>query len=875
MARYRLELDPSNEDGDSPYFRTLEPGVDWEIHGDQLAQRKGKNKDGEEVPFLPITSRFYNPHGSTWILPRPRQWDSTWNRSPLLEARVADKSKWNWCANVNPTTNVRDWNPLDIPGTPGTEGGDFMSLTVPATPGTAPLAVNVAAIGAAVLDLDLPDGLQVVAATKRTIRGFKTPFVQARIYPEPEDCFLFGFGQVAILLSSGVCYVLEDTSNGGYSSWKLRRSFMLDQVGDTRTKFSNVTGGVSAGTGGAAILRDTGRLRGLAVLPVGFDDIAISGAANVSQVVQLRKTVGEGGVTRIGTQIKPGRWWFCGYPGQRLALQFQAMTYHTAEQGVPDDPTNLTAIMMDLGAGYAPGEDSAPIVYPHSALLTDPSDPDDLVTTNLAAGIRFASTKYLDVVECQLIDKFNDPFVPDGVKREAGLYLKLAPGDDVDEEAETDSFGNSGCFPPQIKLVQVKFEPALVERLRPTGFPRFLTDSDFAAFRVATSLRDPTAKTVKILLWESGVKNLEDWGIDRRSDFPIHLVESESGDFTDSIIRVVCWVNKGIEFVEHTFENDDPMNPNTKNPDKPIRAYEIEAGGLIGRMKDSPWRYFGTVTDPLASGKLSIAAAAEAAFWQGNLDPTDTTFVYIEEDAPTVPVELRYLPATAERDPGTSGHRVDNPYGPDEGEDPASWLARILLDWRGWVLHERTGGQCRAEHDPRNDTSPTMVAQIYASTAAARAAMVNERQTWLGVSRQRRLKLVSNIVKVGGKGLDGNILPILLDGDNASVLDTTSPNFVGEFVRVAEKTPKFAVDRQAQGIIARQILRRAARRDVPRDWETMLAPWDIEPTGVECGQCVILEERGDWLVVAMDALLIAVPGGAATWRTTFTGELVS
>ncbi len=872
IPRYRLEFDPTDPDtGASPYFWSSEPGVDAEIHGDQLASRTGMNKNGETVPFIHQADNFILIPGTTWLCCKPRQWQADWRRSPFLADYVATKDKWDWCDGLNTADAVQDWNPLDLPDTPGTEGGEFMLFTVPEEVGTQPYGIDFDAVSTA-MGVDLPTGMAVLAATKREVFGYKTPFLQAQIYPEPQDTLAFGFGDVMLVLFGGVAYVLQDRAFGVSSpaDWHLIHSFLFDQI-SAGMDFRPLAGTVSAGKGGIPSTLTAGRLRSVAVMLAGFDDLYLSGGLP-GQVVQLRDTGEDGSTPRDGCQVKTGKWWFAGFPGQKFALQAQAVNYLTAEHGAIDDPTDLTAIMLDLGDGYAPGAASQPSLYPAGMLIINPADPADQVVTALTAGVRYESTKYGDGMEVQLIDGDNQPWVSNGDLRSGGIRLKLTPGSDVDEETEADSFGNLECISPQIRLVQVQFPVQRTARVRPSGMPVYLNDDAFLSVHLQTSLRDPFGKRVRVLLWEKGTKALEIAGVDRRKRFPVHLVEDLTGvgTFASKAVRIAFWVEK-INWTEHTWAIDGGTHQ--KDPTAPLRAYEFEGEGNVSRMRRSPWRYFRSIVDPLNAGQLEMTTAAERVISQTGFDPADPIFVDVEDDSESMD-DIRRLPGTPDLDPGTTGQRVDQPYGPDDGEDPASYIARIGMTWRGWLLFDTAGRQIRFQHDYRRDAGEVVpVATLYFSKLLAVAAGANERQVWAPASKVRYEGIISNWVKVGGKGYDGKPLPVMVDVNWDSINNPAADTFVGEPMNPIEVTPKMAVDVRSQSVIAREYLIRVSRNEMARDVENYMAPWDVAPSGVECGEALTLQHgQGDWLVAAIDTVLLSA--ASKLWHTQYTGEFL-
>ena len=76
MSAWRLEFDPPG------YQYASEPGVDWQITGDQLGFRQGKNKTGDTVPYLFPQDNLFQPPDTTWLIPKPLQFDGT-SHEPL------------------------------------------------------------------------------------------------------------------------------------------------------------------------------------------------------------------------------------------------------------------------------------------------------------------------------------------------------------------------------------------------------------------------------------------------------------------------------------------------------------------------------------------------------------------------------------------------------------------------------------------------------------------------------------------------------------------------------------------------------------------------------------------------------------------------
>ena len=82
MSRFRLEFDP---DG---YTYASEPGVDWQIDGDQLATRTAPAANGESAPFLGPRDNFWHAPGTVWIGTKPRQFDASWNRGSPFQFQL-------------------------------------------------------------------------------------------------------------------------------------------------------------------------------------------------------------------------------------------------------------------------------------------------------------------------------------------------------------------------------------------------------------------------------------------------------------------------------------------------------------------------------------------------------------------------------------------------------------------------------------------------------------------------------------------------------------------------------------------------------------------------------------------------------------------
>jgi hypothetical protein len=873
-VRYRLVFDPPG------YKWGKEPGADFIIDGDQLANRRAPTAAGtEQAPFLDPLDNFYHFPGTTWIGCKPRQFDAGWNRSTLLADYVAPKTVWEWTTGIDPDTQVFEWNPLDVPGTPAAEGGDFMLTTVPAAPGTAPLVVNIGQIDLALgPDVTLPASMVVLAATTLSIPGEKTPMVQFRQYPEPEDYTVFGFGDVAVVCFGGVVYVLQDVSAAhDLSEWKLRGSAVMDNIDPAHSLGYKRLGQAGVTAPGGGPLRDQGMLRGLMFLPVAFSGLYMVGSAG-GKVVDMRAS-GTTGPPVSGAPIKPGQWWFAGTPGQRLALQWQAVAYHPALHDMVPDVAKPKAIMFDLGAGYAPGTGSLPVLYPSGRLSADPYDPDGDISSvpPITAGQDYHSILYHGRLTVQLQDETGAPWVSNGARHRGGLRIELIPGDDPTVVGAAGLFGKYGCFPTQIKSVMLQFPTILAPRLRPAGMPFVIYDNEFMAFNIQTSLRDPCGKRARVLLYEDGYQSMEAAGITSRSDFPVHLESSASGTFSDAIVRAACWV-QSIEFSEVIFRASE-ASPGAGDPDYPLRLYEFEAAGLICRMKDSPWRYFAAMVNPTGSGRLLHTEAARRVLIQSGLDTTDPTFVFVADDS-AAPDDIKYLPGTPDQDPGIDGQRVDNPYGPGPGEDKASYIQRLAQEWRGWLFYESMGRQVRYEQDAREASEfgipidPELIAgTFFGSHAAAVFYGVPRQQVYLTGTKERFIRIKSNCVTVGGKGLDGKELDILIDMDLASINDPTALNFVGEPVRPVRLSPRMAVNARSQSIIARRYLRRLTRVDRTRDWECYLAPWEAVgpggPATIDVGSVVELEARGYWLVCNVDVTI-----ASNTVHTRYCGEFL-
>ena len=119
MGRLAVILDPAG------YSRVKEPGLSYEITGDELLRRWSA---GEQLGGGAMIGELhlYNPPGSEWIMPRPRQFEADWTKNTLvLDDHVLTTSEWSFATGITPV----QWDPSKKSGSAGNPDNKWQGPT--------------------------------------------------------------------------------------------------------------------------------------------------------------------------------------------------------------------------------------------------------------------------------------------------------------------------------------------------------------------------------------------------------------------------------------------------------------------------------------------------------------------------------------------------------------------------------------------------------------------------------------------------------------------------------------------------------------------------------------------------------------------------
>jgi hypothetical protein len=848
---YRIEFDPEG------YSWPEEPGLDWEIRGDQLASRKA----GDGTPFLRPSDFFWNPPDSQWLLPKPRQFDPDWIHSINFPDSVARASKWSFTSGINPADDVVEVDIMASPSQVANEENEFMSFFNPADPGVPPIAIDFVSM-ATVAGVAIPASLQVTACTLQPQPGAKAPFLQWAEYPNNVP-WAFGWGNLALIFYQGAIYVMQH-AGGGLSNWARLGVIPADKP-VTSTNRVTVYGdpvGPEAQQVNAEV-----KMRTLMALAVGFDDLYLGTGGGSWQSVPLRKSIPSDRYPAATFPIKPGRWWFALPPSRRFLGQFQAVNYSTGNR-------TQGAVMWDT-AGDAPTTD--PVLWTSHRLKL--LDADDFTRTELTSGYRLESTFFGEQIEVQVLDDEGEAWDPGDGKSRGMLHLKLTPGNDPETAVvPEESFGFVNVTCPQLRLVQLRFPPKLTARVRPLpdGVTRATLEfaNEFVRVNAESGLYSHDSKKVAFFLNTAGAAKFRLWGLHRRTNYPVHLIRDVDGD--ESIV-IRAWVKEP----QLKTVKIDVVDPNDPDSWIEMDAVQVVAVGLIGRFNNSPWPLIPNLVDPENEGQTAHTTLVEQVLKKAGYDVTDPEFVSIAED--DAPDDLRNLPGSPQSDPGTTGARErQNPYAPSDEEGMGRWIARIGRQWRGWLFWERLDGQMRYEPDRVQvqviDGGGTLAsnATLYGTRTAALGAGRPARQKWLVETNEHTEEPITNFVKVLGVSLvDSQPLPVVVQEDGGSIRDPLAHNFVGERLKPVTIDTALAIDEKSQRQIAILGVRRLSRQRTLRVLSWMLALWEIEPDPIENDSVLTPEGLGgDWHMIHVRTDLIGQTGGEPLWQTFATSELL-
>lgn len=832
-SRSWVQLDPPG------YHYTEEPGFHWHIYGDQVLGQLSP-KDGAAPAW---DYKLWNPPGSEWLLPRPRQFRRDWHLDAQLAQHVIPFTSWTFM----PGANQKEWEFTRRPD--GTTYPANNWITVPRVPETGSLGgINFTNLAAAA-QVTFSATPQVVCFTNSTPVGASlldlhdyAPYFQTTIYPEPDTLRIFGWGNLCLLIYRTVVYLLKTPAHDG-QTWLLLGKW---NIGPSAKGLHapNTQGGMMSYS---PMTMDS---HAVAVVPVGSNVVCLcfggSGAGSGGTVsVKLEGVASEGNFWAPG-----GPWWVAAVPKTKLHFQCQVIGYeevNTLSVGNPAQP-----IMFDTGETYKPTINP---YFNFQPLIHTQAAESPVITGAGTMEIGYSSASSGESMTVRLAQEDGTAWSSDGSNHSGGLGLAIFPS--------TPGGLLGGYLTPQLQYLQKRFPVKLTARdVNSTTFD----DTQFMGWDADASLRDPLGKRVTIDFFDNAAALLADY--ETRSQFPVHILRDANGDGTPDTVEVAAWVTNP-ELTVHKMEGPGLAAP--------IQVYRLTAHALLSRA-DQPYLYLPQMVDPVNIGQVEHGFAVAETLRQCGFDVADSDVAQISAD-PSTGMDIARLPGQPHPDRGAVAFQVADPWAPNWDDTKLEYMQRIAKKWRGWLLYESLGQTIYYTRDLVQDrlagqiAAPTPVAVIYLTQAAAAAAL---RPGDYCLTEPERLveDPVANVVRFIGKDSDGKLTPNVirkyLDGITG---DPDSPHFTGEY-RIHAVVDEWGIGSLALTQLAAVGLRRLLRRKVFWTFVVPKAPWEVGTAGLYIGQTFTLTGRGDYQVVRLHVECLKSSATASVYRTRYTGEFI-
>jgi hypothetical protein len=791
MPRLQVIVNPSG------FWTTTERGFSTKWTGDELARRGLIN-----MSDYGASSGFWNPPRSSWLLGRPYQFDAAWYRDALFGSYTHRQTSWSFAANVS--ANVSEFGFWDSPSEQFSHAQMMNFGQIPATLGTQPIAVNFTTLATAA-GVTLPTGIGVVASTKNPQAMGATPSITWVRQPEPQDTFIFGFGQFAVIVTDRQTIVLQ-AADLGYQSW-VRKA---NSAGAQLPQHSLI--------GNPLVASHQMQQRGLVVTQVGWNQLYLMERINSEPVIvttraaptPLQKASGQ------PNQILGGPFWIAAAPGQKVLANVQTTAYRDANHitlgsGTVNDDTSKR--WFDCTFAYPPSVAPQVVI---DGIMHGTGNP---VGTGITGGLQFLDPATLEYAEVQMVNHNHAAWLT-GVGNFRGAFHVLL---------QASSGPNAlSIYSPQIRSIEMRFAPVIVAR---SGTDTVLTDTQFKPIQVEASLADPEAKKLTIPLKPSGIAVLEAAGISTWDNVPVEVWEDSNDNGTADVKRAAGWIT-------------EPPSKGTHGPNYSDMVLTAQ-GMLLGRA-DRHFHYRHHLAAWSSGGRLLHTDAIVSTLLQWGFDVTSTSAVEFESDLDEDMV--KYLPGPSE-EPTESGEVPTSAYAPDWDETGLEYIRRIAEQWRKWLLYEGISGKIWYEHDVVDDLidlgqTPSSEATFYLTHAAAAGAGAHQHQVYMaGLERWGRPPKANFIRIIPPK----NTIPHVIDKDVLSATSTAAENYLGEYIPHIMQ-PKWAAADELfiarLAIVARHALRRFRRRVTGHHWRCLCAPWQVLPSGVDLNSVVTLQNLG-------------------------------
>lgn len=830
MGRLYVVLDPAGEKD------VLEAGYDHRFMMDKLAQSGA-------IPLNDSGEGTYVPPHSQWLMGRPWNMAPYWYRDENMANHLYPKSAWTYATGI-PAASIIEWEYRRTP----TEIYDWdkwlMVAPLPSDFGTQPISVNFDALSTA-LDSDLlsatgvpplPAGMGVVAA-HGGMPGFVTPHLQWIPQPEPDDLFVFGFGDMCLVMWNRELVLLRSPNNDQQTWEKLddsSHSIHPLPVGRFRTFLSN--------------LNINPLHKQLFCLPVGWNQLLFIAHQDGQPwyVTTRDEPTATMKLSGVGAQIKTGPWWFAGYPGQVLRMQIQDVAYRTLTHIPALHAGTLTpqAEMFNLGSDYAPTQ--APQIYVDA--MVPATGYGVIAVTPITSGVQGIGSGG-ETIEVQLRDETGSVWTSDGTHFRGAFKITTSPN--------ALPIGLAENTTPQIREIQLKFAPVLEDG---PSTDLILDDTMFRHdWKAEWGLHDYEAKEIRIPLTDNGAIMVQAANLDVRHHYAVQISEDTDDDNVPDTVRIAGWVVRPADTTEVRLRNNSPATPQNQ--------MLIVAKGILRRGEEK-WVYRNELTNPANAGKLLHTDAVREALIQSGFPTADASKVTISTDfgEDLDPV----LPGTPAEQSGNAGMMVASPYAPDYDELKIRYARRIADEWTTWLLYEDGKGHVYyvpdwAETVIDGGAAPSVAAVFYRTRAQAVSA---------GRSALQHYEARSEIVGIPLKANRIKCIPCdthevqIMNSDRASHDDPTADNYIGRWITEVRQ-PKMAVNYRSTVKISNALLRRWRRLKRGRTWRCKLLPWQIGAGGIEVGSLVELDGGEQYQVVHLEVKQL----GPSLYESRITGEV--
>jgi hypothetical protein len=821
--RTRIVLDP---DG---YQRTVDEGAAWFKDARQIFDLYGKG------PFVPEGARLWQPGGSNYLLPEPRQFDPRWYADDRLGEHVLRKALWTFAAGLT----VAEWQPthrggwgglfpIDYPhdqwlsffveaGTPTLFLADFVGLGL--TVGTAlPLMPVVGICNSAPVGVPLGD----------TGHTHYTPFIQLVAYPPPQDVFVLGWSNLALLFAGSKVFLVRTPTND-WLTWELLET--LDRT--------NYLSGIEE----QRIVdwqEQTVRAEVTAVLiaEVGDSQLYLMLSNGKGKLVRLRETPAAGEVG--GAYLPAGAWWIAAPEGSKCQLQAQICGYEAV------NTAGNRPVFFDYGIGQGPTQEptlSGPVTVLH---VTDPAH-----TTDTFDGASGETTRTSTDTDEKITWGLKDldtgaawDSQPDRSAYRGYFFLAFVPSTAVGVPA-------GGYLAPQIRDLQVLFPQLLDPRVHSE---LILGDTQYDRWEAESSYYQSESAKFTVDLRSEGVAAIVTSGHADRFGFPIHLEQNEGTlALPDWKLKLAFWVDV-IDLKEIKLQaGSDPA----------AAAWKLKADCLLVRGM-TQWIGPARIVDPdKGGGEVHWQFALKTALRQGNFDTEDPAAVEIVPD--TSGGDFQYLPGTPDTPEGaTPEGKVRQAWCAGLTERKVAYAKRIAVEWGGAVLYAFLNGKVESHPDlpvaaAAGEQAYWPRATLYKNHQSAVAAGRPKDQVYVETERLI-IRPRANVVVIQGKEVSSahpdqlTVSQPWTERDARAISDIDYENFAGE--EIVERT----LSRMALGLnslkhLAQRKLRRVQRKKEIRKFVvTALWPWEIvgdneADLGLDVGDVLTAQDLGDFVIV--------------------------